>query len=1262
MKLSQSLGLAVSFVALTALANDSGRGRHKQFYVVPAPGTVAIDGALDEWDLSGQIEMFVIEASRATRNAKIAAMYDRDALYLSGEIADETPLMNRHDPKINPDKAWDADAVQFRLTLDPTAGYPVRETTFDYKGKQAKPDTRDDIVHLLLWNYTDDGQPCLSMQKGMTYRPGRPDWLPKGLVPADKFTAAYRKWDGGNGYTFEYRIPWSTFGIEGPPTPGGTVAGSVNVTWSRADGLAHVRVEGVSYDIMGSSGFPFQSTACWGKVIFARNGDLPRELVEAGVPPERQQPLSFSYALPQAGEVTLQLERPDGTVVRILEPQQSRQAGNQTVAWDGMDYQGRVLPAGEYRWRGIVAPAPVKAEFRFSVHNSGKPPYTTDDGKGGWGGDHGTPKDVVAVENGMLLSWSGAEYGSGTIRVTLDGTKQWGIPSCAEHLATDGVRYYAAGDHHSGTTIGIFEVATARPALIGNTVAGLAPPPGGAEEANRVTGLVWHEGVLYVSYAARNLIARYSTVDGGLQGTWAVPNPGQMAVRPDGSLAVVSAGRVVTVKDGNATPWLTTHLDAPKGIAIATDGTVYVANRGAFQNVSVFDRDGHYLRSIGTQGGRPAVGGYDRQGMLEAGGIALDARGRLWVAETLDAPKRISVWDTMTGENLAEYFGAAGYFSYGFIDPDRPDEILAHNVLWEIDWHNNTTRPKSTIWRQRSPNMMVEPGPYAYANVSRLVTAANGIQYLWGNTVWASVLMRREGDIFKPTAALLVNNGQSGIELLDNDDHSFPKDRRSQPVYLWQDTNNDQTVQRDELTMLPKEYGRARFASLAKDLSVRVSGGQGGAALWRPVRVETNGRPVFDPAQGETVPVGTPLADGSVLNLVQNGGKTNEGTLPGPGLYREFPDGSKPWQYPDMIAWRHSLNLPIVKAGRLWAMTGLMGVAGDVFAYQTYWGPNQLFRTDGQYVGAILFDRREVGRGPYAGQSEGQGGSFVRLRLDGKDRTFAIGGSNDVRVWEVLGLDSIRDLPGSTYVHTADHVAKAQAAKDAYEAAVFGNTIVRIVPGGKGALTTAPAASRKLEGGRGFDVRVTRDDQNLYFRFEVQSPSSLANATPDPKIIFRGGNLLDIQLATDPAATADRTTPAPGDVRLLVTRRDSKPFAVLFQPQVKGFQGEPVILKSPTGQESFDQIRVVDEVGLEYEKTAEGFIATVTVPRALTGLGLEPGRPIRLDLGYVFGNGDGTRSTTRAYLFNDSFTANVVDDIPNESRLEPAKWGEAEVQ
>jgi hypothetical protein len=34
----------------------------------------------------------------------------------------------------------------------------------------------------------------------------------------------------------------------------------------------------------------------------------------------------------------------------------------------------------------------------------------------------------------------------------------------------------------------------------------------------------------------------------------------------------------------------------------------------------------------------------------------------------------------------------------------------------------------------------------------------------------------------------------------------------------------------------------------------------------------------------------------------------------------------------------------------------------------------------------------------------------------------------------------------------------------------------------------------------------------------------------------------------------------------------------------------------------------------------------------------------------------------RSYWSNNGFSANVLNDLPNESKLVPAEWGEAEVE
>src|SRR5262249_52355909 len=135
-----------------------------------------------------------------------------------------------------------------------------------------------------------------------------------------------------------------------------------------------------------------------------------------------------------------------------------------------------------------------------------------------------------------------------------------------------------------------------------------------------------------------------------------------------------------------------------------------------------------------------------------------------------------------------------------------------------------------------------------------------------------------------------------------------------------------------------------------------------------------------------------------------------------------------------------------------------------------------------------------------------------------------------------------------------------------------------------------------------------------------------------------------------------------GDVRLLVTRQQGKPLAVIYRPRVMGFQRQPIVLTSPTGQETFDAIEVSDKVKLEYRKTPAGFSALVTIPLAVLDWTPQPNSAVRLDLGYLFGNATGNQCALRAYWSNASPTAGIIGDVPSESRLEPAQWGTATVE
>ncbi|MFW6058778.1 MAG: hypothetical protein ACODAQ_01265, partial [Phycisphaeraceae bacterium] len=428
-----ALGLMAGAIDAVRAADEGPRGRNARLFVVPAPEEITIDGRLDDWDTSAGIESYVAQATYDQRRVVTHAMYDDEAFYIGARVWDPTPMMNRHDPEANADKAWDADAFQFRMYLEPR--FPGDESQYD-KPKQV----HHKLAHLLLWYYTDRQEPNLHVQYSMAYAPPKQDW-PNEVAPRDAFDAAYREWDGGDGYTMEYRIPWDTLSETHRPRAGDVTAASLQVQWGRADGLKTLGGEGWVVDLLREPGFPFQSSACWGKAIFTKRGDLPQAASagsggsagESAPPPT---PLELSFDLPGAGNVSLGLYDRDNVLRRQVLAEAKRKAGTVTEQWTGLDDDGEPLAPGTYTMRGIVSD-PITTEFILSVHNSGDPPYKTDDNTGGWGGDHGTPTTIAAAGENLLLAWSAAESGWGVIRTDRDGKKQWGAKHSATYLAVD---------------------------------------------------------------------------------------------------------------------------------------------------------------------------------------------------------------------------------------------------------------------------------------------------------------------------------------------------------------------------------------------------------------------------------------------------------------------------------------------------------------------------------------------------------------------------------------------------------------------------------------------------------------------------------------------------------------------------------------------------------------------------------------------------------------------------------------------------------
>ena len=157
---------------------------------------------------------------------------------------------------------------------------------------------------------------------------------------------------------------------------------------------------------------------------------------------------------------------------------------------------------------------------------------------------------------------------------------------------------------------------------------------------------------------------------------------------------VVSDRRNILAVDPAAGTVKTVIKDLPDASGVTADeqGRLYVSVQGAEQQIRIFTADGKPAGAIGRKGGRPALGAFVQDGVLNPVGLVVDKEGKLWVAEANETPKRFSVWqaragaDTKEGAFLKEFFGPTHYgASGGAINPRDPNIMAGEGCEWRID-------------------------------------------------------------------------------------------------------------------------------------------------------------------------------------------------------------------------------------------------------------------------------------------------------------------------------------------------------------------------------------------------------------------------------------------------------------------------------------------------------------------------------------------------------------------------------------------------
>ena len=183
-------------------------------------------------------------------------------------------------------------------------------------------------------------------------------------------------------------------------------------------------------------------------------------------------------------------------------------------------------------------------------------------------------------------------------------------------------------------------------------------------------------------------------------------------------------------------------------------------------------------------------------------------------------------------------------------------------------------------------------------------------------------------------------------------------------------------------------------------------------SIYRPVRIEADGTPVYDFTKPEPVMPNTAVNEGGIYADSADGSLyTLSFANNAPNLAHWAKDGSLLWGFRGAVYWPAALSLPPQRSGKMWGPTALLGKAGDYTGFNTYFGVCHLYTADGLPVGTVFKDYRSGDAAP-SELISCENGNGRLIKLKGTDRYLILAGDQDGRVSEILGLDTVKRLPG----------------------------------------------------------------------------------------------------------------------------------------------------------------------------------------------------------------------------------------------------------
>ncbi|MBC2603774.1 FlgD immunoglobulin-like domain containing protein [Puniceicoccus vermicola] len=831
----------------------------------------------------------------------------------------------------------------------------------------------------------------------------------------------------------------------------------------------------------------------------------------------------------------------------------------------------------------------------------------------------------------------------------------------------------------------------------------LDPSAGGRHAVvHNLRGAVFLKGKLYVSLYDDDLIIALDPETGEEVDSLAIEKPGALAT--DGKQLLAYSGQDLVsfqdpVNDPQFQPLFRPALSEERAeqglhpvgsaLALSPDGIVYVADNGVDQNIKVYDLAGNDLGQIGQTGGGVEEGTWVPDAVRLPTGLALDDTNQLWVAENHFRPKRISVWNAGEQQLEKELFGPSHYGASGAgFDTADISQWLGGGASWDIDIDSGEVEIESVLFSGHKPEMPTYrfypfSAWYLHQDGRTFIISKDAVMRLYemmpngSLKLWAMFGALHGYEAESPrwwVPEVFTQHPQLKEVLADFDEPVGPYDNfRNAPKaskggrelsVMWIDRNGDDQAQLEEVQVAGDADHRMHGSiwgyhfenTLDWKLWVSLADGEEGIGNltfngWLP-----SGAPDwnFEEAvmNAEAVP-GLNMRNSQSF-LVDSQGRMLFNSHP---MYGVSADNEVEWTFPnDWTGVHGSHKAPLPETGVLQGSLSYLGMApldekGDVTVINGNHGRFFVMTTDGIYLDEMFQDVR-LSRDASAYRIGGEcfGGYFGR---DQESRRYILqSGHSDYRIFEIHGLDEVERQGGSLPV-SAEQVKAAQKILEKEQAET---KVIReaVIPSGQLRVVAEWGdASERFPYGK---VEAVRSGDDLVLRYSVKDPSPWVNNGKDRNLLFKTGDVVVFEFSTDPEAPRRRSEPVVGDKRLMIAPFEGESVVILLDYRVPGTT-DPVSFSSPWRSALVDQVEVLDDATVDVKTDRQGYMLEARIPVA--GLGLpSDGTSANLlgDFGVIYGDEGGNINVLRSYWSNDA--TGLVNDVPGETMINPALWGE----